>query len=88
MLDQLNRSGLGAQVGSWLGRGSNQPITAQDIEGALSDEHVQRIAQSLGIPADKVTAFLAAHLPSAVDRQSPDGTLEEPAAAPTEGDQA
>jgi|SwirhisoilCB3_FD_contig_31_3739295_length_539_multi_3_in_0_out_0_2 uncharacterized protein YidB (DUF937 family) len=78
LLDQLQQSGLGAKVSSWVGNGPNQPITVDELRAALSNEHVQQLAQSLGIPADKVLEVLSAHLPAAVDRQSPDGTLQEP----------
>ena len=88
VLNQLSGSGLGEQVASWLGSGPNQPITVQQLEGALNNEHVQQIAQSLGIPTDKVMAFLSEHLPAAVDQQSPNGVVEEPSSVPLQGDQA
>jgi uncharacterized protein YidB (DUF937 family) len=87
MLGQLQQSGLGGQVSSWVGNGPNQPITVDQLRAALSDQHVQQLAQSLGIPTDKVLEFLSAHLPAAIDQQSPQGVLQEPAASP-EGGQA
>lgn len=81
LLDRLQQSGLGAQVSSWVGNGPNQPITVDELRRVLSDQHVQQIAQSLGIPADKVLEILSAHLPAAVDRQSPNGVLQEPASS-------
>ena len=88
VLDRLGQSGLGGQVSSWVGNGPNQPITVDQLRTALGDEHVQKIAQSLGIPTDKVLEFLSAHLPAAVDQQSPQGVLQDqPAANPQQGDQ-
>lgn len=80
VLNQLQQTGLGAQVSSWLGNGPNQPITVDQLRAALTDQHVEKIAQSLGVPTDKVLELLAAHLPAAVDQQSPNGVLQQPQA--------
>lgn len=82
LLQRLQQSGYGAQVNSWLGRGPNDPITAQDLEKVLQNDQVRQIAQRLGIPADQLLAVLAKALPEAVDRHSPDGTLQAPTPAP------
>jgi len=76
LLDRLQQSGHLGQVNSWLGRGENQPIGADDLRRVLSDEHVRQIAERLGIPADQVLATLSKVLPEAVDRQSPEGSLQ------------
>lgn len=78
LLDQLRRSGYEKQVESWLGRGPNEPITAEDLRKALDNEQVRQLAQKLGIPMDQLFPTLAQVLPEAVDRHSPDGTLREP----------
>lgn len=78
LLMKLQQSGMGAQVNSWLGRGPNDPITAEDIRKVLGDQHVQEIAQKLGVPADQVAALLSKLLPEAVDKASPEGTLHTP----------
>jgi uncharacterized protein YidB (DUF937 family) len=75
ILAKLQAGGLGAQVSSWVGTGTNLPISGAQIQAALGDQHVQQIAASLGIPTDKVLAFLEQHLPAAVDHATPDGTL-------------
>ena len=77
LLEQLQKSGLGAQVTSWLGNGSNLPVSADQLRGALGDERVRQIAASLGIPVDQVLGQLSQHLPATIDRMSPNGTLEE-----------
>ena len=79
ILAQFQQSGMGSQVSSWLGNGPNEPITATQLQSVLQEEHVAGLAQSLGIPADKVLEFLSAHLPGVIDAQSPHGALQEPA---------
>ena len=81
MLNQLSQSGYGKQVNSWLGRGENQPITTDDLRNALNDQQTRAIAEKLGIPTDQVFDVLSKILPQAVDRQSPDGTLQPPTPA-------
>lgn len=73
--DKLNQSGLGPKVSSWLGAGPNQPLTAEEIQQALSPQHLQQIAAKLGIPEDQVAAVLAKFLPQAIDQASPQGTI-------------
>jgi len=79
LLQQLQNSGLGAQVASWLGNGANMPVTADQLRNALGDQHLQQLARQLGLPVDQILAQLSQHLPNAVDHMSPNGTLEEQA---------
>lgn len=82
ILNQLNDSGLGGQVNSWLGRGANQPISIDELRSALSDQQVRDLAQKMGVPVDQVLELLAGQLPQAVDQQSPDGELKSPSPRP------
>jgi uncharacterized protein YidB (DUF937 family) len=75
IVNQLQQGGLGDQVKSWLGNGSNLPITAQQLQAALGDEHVKQRAEHFGVPVDQALNLLAEHLPATVDQASPNGTL-------------
>jgi uncharacterized protein YidB (DUF937 family) len=77
LLQQLQQSGLGSQVASWLGNGENLPISVDQLKNALSDQHLRQLAQQLGLPVDQLLNQLSQHLPGAVDHMSPNGTLEE-----------
>lgn len=72
---KLQESGLGKQVASWLSTGTNLPISAEQLQAALGNEHVREIAGKLGLPIDGALKVLAEHLPTTVDQASPDGTL-------------
>ena len=76
IVNQLQQGGLGDQVKSWLGNGSNLPVTPQQLQAALGDEHVKQIAEHFGVPVDQALKLLSEHLPAAVDQASPDGTLQ------------
>ncbi len=78
ILDHLQSSGLGAQVASWLGNGSNLPIDVEQIRGALGNEQLQKLAAQFGVPLDQISGLLAQYLPETVDKLSPNGKLTLP----------
>lgn len=75
ILDQLNRQGYGPQVNSWLGRGANQPITADELRTALGDARFQAMARQLGIPIDRLGPILAQHRPAAIEHGAQSGAI-------------
>ena len=79
LLQQLQQSGLGPQVSSWLGNGANMPVTADQLRQALGDARVRQLANAFGLPIDQVLAQMSQHLPGAVDHLSPNGTLAQQA---------
>ncbi len=80
ILAQLEQSGLGSKVDSWLSANAgNLPVTPDEIRAALGDQRLQELAAKFNIPLDEVANVVAAHLPEAVDEASPDGVLDPPA---------
>ncbi len=79
LLTKLQEGGLGGEVATWLGNGANAGITPDQVREALGNEHVQQIANAVGLPTDKILELMSQYLPDAVDKMSPNGTLEEPA---------
>jgi uncharacterized protein YidB (DUF937 family) len=75
IVTQLQQGGLGNQVASWLGSGTNMPVSAEQLRGALGNEQVRELAGHLGLPVDAALNVLSAHLPGLVDQASPNGTL-------------
>ncbi|WP_170263629.1 YidB family protein [Blastochloris sulfoviridis] len=76
VVTKLQESGLTEQVQSWLGTGANLPISADQIREALGSGYIKQLGDKLGLPLDAAAKFLADQLPEAVDKASPDGTLE------------
>jgi uncharacterized protein YidB (DUF937 family) len=72
---ELEKTGYGQQVKSWIGTGSNLPISAEEIKKALGSEKLKDLAASTGIPVDKAAEYLAQHLPTAIDKATPNGNL-------------
>ncbi|MGO9768130.1 MAG: YidB family protein, partial [Roseiarcus sp.] len=65
LVTQLQQSGLGPQVQSWLA-GGNVSITPQQIEAALGSDQVKQLAQHFGVDPQAALNLLAQHLPAVV----------------------
>jgi uncharacterized protein YidB (DUF937 family) len=78
LVAKLQEGGLGSQVSSWLGNGANLNIGPDQLRAALGNDRVKQIADAVGLPTDKILAVLSEHLPGAIDKMSPNGTLQEP----------
>jgi uncharacterized protein YidB (DUF937 family) len=76
VITTLQQGGLNDQVRSWLGNGTNLPVTPDQLKTALGNEKVQQLARQFGLPVDQVLKLMAEHLPAAVDQASPNGTLQ------------
>lgn len=76
LLASLSGGGLGEQVTSWLSTGSNLPVSADQISAALNSDQLSKLAAAVGIDASSLPDMLAKILPAAIDRASPDGTLQ------------
>ncbi len=72
----LQKGGLGPQVQSWLGSGTNMPITEEQLKTVLGNTQVQEFARHLGLPVDATLKMLAQYLPQLVDQASPNGVLQ------------
>lgn len=77
LLQSFQEKGLGNTVASWVGKGENLPISADQIQSVLGHETVQNLAAKLGISGDQISSMLAQYLPDVVDKLTPDGTLPE-----------
>jgi uncharacterized protein YidB (DUF937 family) len=76
LVNQLQQSGLGPQVQSWLGNGANKPITADQLKAVLSNAQIQEMARHLGLPVDAALKLLSQHLPDVVDQASKNGQMQ------------
>jgi len=72
---QMEQTGFGQQVKSWVGTGPNLPISAEQIQQALGSDRVKDLAAKFGVSTEKVSELLAQYLPTAVDKATPDGKL-------------
>jgi len=75
VLSGFQANGLSAQTDSWIGTGSNQPISGEDVRRVVGDEQLAKIAAQLGVSEDEAADAVATVLPTVVDRVSPEGHL-------------
>lgn len=68
---------LGGILSSWLGDGSNSPISADSIMGMLGDNNVAEFAGKLGTDSGTAATGLADVLPQLMDKASSGGSLLE-----------
>jgi uncharacterized protein YidB (DUF937 family) len=78
LLSQLQGGGLDQQVKSWLGSGTNQPVTGEQVQSALGSDTVSQVATSAGTTPQQAADGLAQVLPKLVDTASPEGQLADP----------
>ncbi len=79
LVSQLQSGGLGQKVQSWIGKGSNQPVTGQEIGSALGQDKVEQLSEQTGLSQNQVTDDLAKQLPRVIDQLTPDGHVPDQA---------
>jgi uncharacterized protein YidB (DUF937 family) len=77
LVDTMHANGLGEIARSWVGSGANQPISAAQIAQALTPEQMTELSARTGLPAEQVSAAVAAILPDVVNSLTPNGTLPD-----------
>jgi uncharacterized protein YidB (DUF937 family) len=75
VVNEFERNGLGPTIQSWVGTGTNQPISADDVHRAIGPDLLQQLAAKSGMPVQELAQKLAQVLPQAVDRMTPEGTI-------------
>ena len=68
---KFEQQGLGHLVQSWVGPGSNLPVTAEQIHQVLGSATVQQMAAKLGINPQQFAQKLSEILPQAVNQLAP-----------------
>ncbi len=60
---------------SWVGKGENLPISAEQLQAVLGSSFVQGLAEKFGINTADVAGSLAGMLPQVIDKLTPDGEV-------------
>jgi uncharacterized protein YidB (DUF937 family) len=75
IMSGLESQGAGGQAKSWVAKGENQPVTGQQMKGAVGAEQLAQLAEKLGVSHDQAAEVLAKVIPHVVDKASPDGAM-------------
>ena len=73
LVAKFQEAGLGDVIGSWIGSGQNQPISADQLANVLGSNALSGIASKLGVDPGVVAGQLANILPGLVDKLTPTG---------------
>ena len=73
LLQKFEGAGLGGVAQSWLGGGSNQPLSPDQVHQTLGPEAVGQVAGQLGVPPEQAAGHIAQFLPMIMDHLSPGG---------------
>jgi uncharacterized protein YidB (DUF937 family) len=73
LMDKFNQAGLGDVASSWVGKGENMPISADQLSSVLGSGAIGDIASKLGVGQGEAGGMLAQVLPGLIDKLTPDG---------------
>lgn len=71
---KFDGAGLGNVFQSWIGKGTNLPISSDQIFKVFGEQDLGALGQRLGLGAKEAAGGLAQILPGLVDKLTPDGT--------------
>jgi len=77
LVEKFNQAGLGTVVASWIGKGENLPISADQISSILGSDAVANVARQLGIDPAQAAGQLSQMLPGLIDQLTPNGELPQ-----------
>lgn len=78
LFSKLKNGSLGEHFQSWIGKGENKPVTADQVTEALGNEHLAKIADQTGVSPQQAAQNIAKKVPDLVDKMTPDGQLPDP----------
>jgi uncharacterized protein YidB (DUF937 family) len=75
VVSQFEKNGLGPTVKSWVGTGSNEPVSPADVHRVIGPDLLQQLSAKTGLSVEELTQRLSQVLPQAVDRLTPNGAI-------------
>lgn len=73
LMEKFNQAGLGDVASSWVGKGENMPINADQLSQVLGSGAIGDIASKLGVGQGEAGGMLAQVLPGIIDQLTPHG---------------
>jgi uncharacterized protein YidB (DUF937 family) len=73
LAQKFSSAGLGGVFQSWVGTGQNQPVSGEQLQQVFGADHLNGIAQQMGVDPQHLLAGLSHILPNVVDKLTPDG---------------
>lgn len=77
LISQFSSKGLGDVIGSWVGSGSNLPISADQLQSVFGKDKISQLAGKVGMDNNAFTSQLSNLLPQVIDKLTPAGKVPE-----------
>ena len=75
LVDNFKRAGQGDVADSWVARGPNKQISAQNLEQAIGPDVLATLSRETGLSHEELLSRLTRNLPEAVDKYTPEGRI-------------
>jgi uncharacterized protein YidB (DUF937 family) len=75
ILSGFQAKGLSAEADSWVGKGENKSVSADQVSSVVGSDKVAEIAKKLGVSQSKAAGALAQLLPKVISHVTPDGRI-------------
>ena len=77
LIQSFQQGGLGDIVNSWVSKGQNLPISAEQLQSVLGGSALGNIASQLGMNPEEASGSLASMLPQLIDSLTPNGEVPQ-----------
>lgn len=77
LAEKFNQAGMGNVISSWIGKGENLPISADQLSNILGSGTIGNIAKQLGMDPAQASGHLSEMLPGLIDKLTPHGVAPE-----------
>ncbi len=75
LMEKFKAGGLAEQAASWIGTGENIAVSPEQISSVMGDGAIADMAAKFGISPEALSAQIAEHLPTVVDKLTPNGEV-------------
>ena len=77
IISKFQSGGMAQQVGSWVSRGENLPVTGNQLQEILGTGSIGQVAQQTGLSHADASSNLAQMLPQIIDKLTPHGQVPD-----------
>ncbi len=77
LMEKFQQAGMGDVIGSWIGSGTNQPISGEQLSQVLGSDTLSELASKIGMNSGDAAGQLSQVLPGLIDRLTPHGQAPE-----------
>jgi uncharacterized protein YidB (DUF937 family) len=77
IMSGLQSAGLEDKAKSWIAKGENKPLSADEVKRVVPAEKIAEVAQKAGVSHDDAAGLIAQALPAVVDHVTPDGHVPD-----------